>query len=256
MERPSRISFAITKAASTWRLKRGNVCGVLVGIVVNICREGAAMAVTTIPPATEGMTNEKLGKNQCECLEAKPQANPSREANPENDLYEIWKNSDEASRPEVEMYLLPHLRRHAAKVGWMVLHSYQSHLVDEIAQDAVMDLKTFEGRSAFSTWFHARALKRCYNERRNFKRRKEISLTDFNANTASKASFETRVIVQELLGHLDAEDLELVELKVQEGLVDAEIAEFLGIPRATVQYRWDVVRKKLRAIYNGRHTAE
>jgi len=45
------------------------------------------------------------------------------------------------------------LRIHAAKVCWMVLHNYQPDYIDEVVQDAMLDLNGFEARSEFSTWF-------------------------------------------------------------------------------------------------------
>jgi RNA polymerase sigma factor (sigma-70 family) len=232
-------------------------------IAMLISQEDAVMDVmTTIPPA-ERMTNEASGNDsQPECPVHNPQANPSTETkgdNSENDLYEIWKASDEISRPEVETYLLPHLRRHAAKVCWMVLHSHQPHLIDEIAQDALMELKQFEGRSMFSTWFHSRALYRAYNERRTRDRRKEISFSNLgHLNLASQMDSDVnmRLDVERMLTNIDSKDVELVRLKIAEGMTDDEIAASLGIPRANVQYRWQVLREKLRTLYNGRHTVE
>lgn len=203
------------------------------------------------------MMSESLSTPIAAGVEANPRPNPSVGVNTENDLYEVWKTSDEASRPQVESYLLPHLRRHAAKVCWMVLHSYQSHLIDEISQDALMELYRFEGRSAFSTWFHARALNRCYNERKKMKRRKEVSYGDyFTPSVPARATLETTVMVQSMVDKLDPSEQRLVELKINEGLTDEEIAGELQIPRQTVQYRWTCLRKKLRTMYNDRRTVK
>lgn len=120
-----------------------------------------------------------------------------------------------------------------------------------------MELEHFEGRSAFSTWFHARALNRCYNERKRSQRRKEVSYTDyFTPSVPARASLETSVMVQNMVDKLEPEERQLVLLKINEGLTDEEIAQALAVPRQTVQYRWACLRKKLRAMYNDRHTAE
>lgn len=218
------------------------------------------MCVTKTPPETGETTNKSVGNEPQECPEADitPRLNPSKGANPENDLYEIWKASDTSARPQVEAYLLPHLRRHAAKVCWMVLHSHQPHLIDEISQDVLMELGDFEERSSFSTWFHSRALHRCYKERRDTRRRREISLESpaGRKSIGSSSGFENSIAMQQMVSRLDQEEQFLIKLKVQQGMTDEEAAVELKISRQYVQYLWNGLRKKLRMLYNERHIAE
>lgn len=186
-----------------------------------------------------------------------PGHNPSRGANPENELYELWKVSEPWERPQVENRLLQHLRRHAAKVCWMVLHSHQPHLVDEISVDAIMALDSFEERSAFSTWFHSRALYRCRSEWRNRLNRKEVSLetpglvNQLPLNRSYSNNIEADYAVHEMVERLTPEEQNLVEMKVYAGLSDAAIGEELGMTRQTVQWTWSKLRKRLRDLYHG-----
>lgn len=172
---------------------------------------------------------------------------PPVRKNVENELYRTWKDASTEVRPSVEHRLLQHLRRHAAKVCWLVLHSHQLDLVNEIAQDAIMQLGQFEERSAFSTWFHSRALNRCREELRRQKIRKEVPL---NADWIPRDSgLETKAIVQELWANLDEQEKELVQLKVIEGHSDEEVAEIIDRSRQWVQAAWSQLRKRLREKY-------
>jgi RNA polymerase sigma factor (sigma-70 family) len=189
-----------------------------------------------------------------------PGPNPSRGENPENALYAIWKVAEPWERPQVEERLLQYLRRHASKVCWMVLHTHQPHLVDEIAVDALMALGSFEERSAFSTWFHSRALYRCRSEFRTQMYRKEISLDaphvrQMFARQGSR-DLEADYTVREMLAKLTDREQEFVDLKVQAGYSDADIGTELGMSRQAVQWTWTKLRKKLRGLYSGVETAE
>lgn len=183
-----------------------------------------------------------------------PGQNPSDgEDNPENILYSRWYENPE-SRMEIELLMLPSLRRHAIKVCWMVLHSYDPQIVESICSDALMSLDSFEGRSQFSTWFHGFALNVLRAEYRRRNRRKEISLDavivrpllSFNVNPEQSFS------VREFVNRLHADERELVQLKVFDGHSDAEIAELLSLSREAVTRDWIKLRRKMRVLYAGK----
>lgn len=185
-----------------------------------------------------------------------PRPNPSRGDNPENALYQAWKIAESRERPALENSLLQHLRRHAAKVCWMVLHSHQPDLVDEISQDAIMDLASFGERSAFATWFHARALNRLRLQRRQNIRRKEVPLdvlqkSPIADSVNSYQAIEASALVQEMLTYLTPFELNIVQLKMDDGLTDMEIGIELGYTREWIQITWAKVLKKLKEKYNG-----
>lgn len=193
--------------------------------------------------------------NQCEipCVALKPGPNPSKGENPENVCFQAWKEAEAHQKASIEYRLLQLLRRHASKVCWMVLHSHQSDLIDEIAQDAIMDLKSFEERSAFATWFHGRALNICRMKRRQIIQRKEVSLdvTKLDKLVHRDGGLEIRVIIQEMLAGLSDFERRLVELKVYEGLTDTQAALELGYTHEWIQKCWSRLRKRLKDEYNG-----
>lgn len=182
-----------------------------------------------------------------------PRPNPSTGDNPENVLYSKWQaTTDKASREEVECEMLPYLRRHATKVCWIVLHSYQPHLVEEIAQDAILELARFEGRSLFSTWFHARAYFRTRLEFRRLRIRKEQSLETSSCATMlnpASSNIEASALVQDIITKLTEDEQRFVDLKVNHGLTDEELAVELGMSRSWVQNTWNSLRGKLRTMY-------
>jgi len=59
----------------------------------------------------------------------------------------------------------------------MVLHNYQPDYIDEVVQDAMLDLNGFEARSEFSTWFHWLALNKFRRLFRQRIQRKEVPLS-------------------------------------------------------------------------------
>lgn len=186
-----------------------------------------------------------------QCEEANPRPNPSVESNPENILYEAWRVAEEWQRPEIEVQLLQLLKRHASKVCWMVLHSNQTDFIDQIAQDAILKMSGFQGRSAFSTWFHTNALNFCRTKRTQNNQRKEVPLDNVRWDGIS-AGLETRVIVQEMLSKLTDVERRLIELKVDEGLTDEEVAAQLGFTHEWVQKLWSRLRKRLKEEYGSR----
>jgi RNA polymerase sigma factor (sigma-70 family) len=186
-----------------------------------------------------------------------PGSNPSeRGDNPENTLYEAWKAApDSQTRAQVESSLLPLLRTHASKICWVVLHSHQPHLIEEMATDVILEIDSFKELSLFSTWVHSRFYNRARVEFRKLLIRKE---TAFTATTRERAApngisvAESAIDAQRLLSCLNERDQEFVRLKVFEGYTDAEIAKALDISVVWVRKLWLKLRKQMRTLYDGK----
>jgi RNA polymerase sigma factor (sigma-70 family) len=193
--------------------------------------------------------------NQIEGLEeTTPGPTPLKVENRENVLFEAWKTSTPQERSALEYQILQSVRRHASKVCWMVLHSHQPDLIDEIAQDVLMDLGSFREQSAFSTWVHSRARFRCQSQFKQNRQRREVSITALPSTQLYASERDSnmflKVLVQELLANLSVFERQLVDLKVDEGLSDAEIGLRLGFTREWIQKSWSRLRKKLKGKYN------
>ena len=77
----------------------------------------------------------------------------------EDELYEKWRNADEADTCELEAELYSAFKRHAQIVVFLKSLYYQSDLAHDIAVDAIRGLPRFEGRSELSTWVHGIAVR-------------------------------------------------------------------------------------------------
>jgi RNA polymerase sigma factor (sigma-70 family) len=167
-------------------------------------------------------------------------------------LYEVWKTAEPWQQPAVEQRLLQCLRQHASRLCWIILHSHEPDLVEEIAVDTILALKSFEGRSAFSTWFHARAKYKCMELLRKRILRNEVQIENVMGTLGRVGNIESDYVVREMLASLTDAERELVFLKVYDGCSDADIAETLGVSRQKVQWLWSRLRKRLRDLYGGK----
>lgn len=186
-----------------------------------------------------------------------PGPNPSQRGdNPENLLYEAWKVApDSQTREEVESRLLPLLRTHASKICWVVLHSHQPHLIEEMATDVILEINSFGERSLFSTWVHSRFYNRARVEFRKLCIRKETGFTVTTRDTASSNGIsvvESAIDASRILSSLSERDQEFVRLKVFEGCSDAEIAKALGLSVVWIRKLWLKLRRQMRTLYGGK----
>lgn len=179
-----------------------------------------------------------------------PRPYPSSGVNPENVLYEEWKTASQEARPEVETRLIALLRVHAAKVCWLVLHNYQPDYIEEVLQDALLDLPNFEQRSEFSTWFHGLALNKFRRLFRQRTQRKEVPLSQ--EDKPEDNNLFSKVFAKEIIESLTDEEKELVHLRFTEGLSFREIADHLGISHVSVLERWVWLQRRLKERYGVR----
>jgi RNA polymerase sigma factor (sigma-70 family) len=93
----------------------------------------------------------------------------------------LWRSHVASGTQETEAALAKHLLRHARRIT----HTILQRIDDDIAQRATIhvlrNLDTFEGRSAFSTWFHSIVANMCYYALRQQYRTKLQELKDFHA---------------------------------------------------------------------------
>ena len=170
--------------------------------------------------------------------------------NAENQLYENWITGNPEDRLKLEKELIVQLKRHAARVCWMVLRSNSPDLIDEIAYNAILELDQFNGDSLFSTWFHARALHRCYNERRFQRYAKKLTAEKLypEQENSKRTQLDSRILVQKILAAAKDDERELLELKFK-GYTFEEIAEILNVSKKAVNKKWHRLVRRLNKYY-------
>jgi len=126
----------------------------------------------------------------------------------------------------------------------MILRSLQEDMAEELAQDALLEIDSFQGDSLFSTWFHARVKYHCYNVRRSLRSRNTTYLSQ-TKDTSAIDAVETRVILQELMRDWSDTERKVVDY-VLEGYTVREIADILGISAMTVSRTWQRILDRIR----------
>jgi RNA polymerase sigma-70 factor (ECF subfamily) len=128
-------------------------------------------------------------------------------------------------------------------------------LTQETFASAWRSIHQFEGRASFATWLHKIAL----NVYRKYRQRRRLPVASLDEERlADPADTESSLIEQ-----LEAEELrqrawraverlpetyrELIVLRYYQGLRYREVAELLGVPMGTVQFRLHTAMKKLQA---------
>ena len=123
---------------------------------------------------------------------------------------------------------------------------------DEDAADAIQDtilgcwekLQTLKKEKYFKTWITRVLINRCYDIRK-----KQQRITVLEEYEEPSAEDQYNVELKEALGQLDEKYRIVLVLYYSEGYQTGEIAEFLEIPRSTVQTRLQRGREKLEAYY-------
>ncbi|MGB9597534.1 MAG: RNA polymerase sigma factor, partial [Candidatus Poribacteria bacterium] len=127
--------------------------------------------------------------------------------------------------------------------------------VDDVTQDVficLMDsISTFEGRSAFSTWFHKITMNKVADYHRKMARRKE----DFSEDEVSYIfnpweEMDDELIIEQIFETIPRKYREILLLRHSEDLSFSEIAEKLGLSYEATRSRYRralmLVRKKVR----------
>ncbi len=149
---------------------------------------------------------------------------------------------------------------------------------EEQAKDAVQDaflkvyrsLDRFEGRAGFYTWLYRIVMNQCLDHKRRDKSDREVEWNDESAvgvldaseSAASPAGrdadreapdvaierSETRQAVARPIDALPEDARRTIQLREIDGLSYKEIAEAMGIPKATVMSRLHYARQRLREL--------
>jgi len=135
-------------------------------------------------------------------------------------------------------------------------------LCQETFLKAYRAIRTFEERSALSTWLYRIATNLCLSHRRTRRRRPELSLDGLTDPDGEKPGYEVadssmepgatlevkerREKVRRMIATLDPDFRAVVVLRDMEGLSYEEIADALGVPVGTVRSRLHRARLELK----------
>jgi len=148
---------------------------------------------------------------------------------------------------------------------------------EEQARDAVQEallkayrsLGSFEGRSAFYTWFYRLVKNQCIDQMRRRRSDRNVEWQDergvelalgaqgrvvasgsdaSDAPEGRAARSQVQRLVADAMQQLPEDARRTLQLRELDGLEYAEIAEVLGIPKGTVMSRLHYARKRLREL--------
>lgn len=147
------------------------------------------------------------------------------------------------------------VHRHQQRV-WQICYRLLGNEHD--AQDAAQEvfvrlflhLQSFQGRSRFSTWLHAIAVRTCLSLRRSRGRRARRETTAEhevleNVGGASQPRGEQPAEVYELLDVLDEEDRAMLILKYAEDYTFEELAEIFNLTTSACKMRAMRARQRI-----------
>lgn len=144
------------------------------------------------------------------------------------------------------------LSRYRERV-WRICYRLLGH--DDDAQDAAQEVfvrlfterRKFEGRSKYSTWVHAIAVRTCLMLRRGRgRRRRHESAAAEQAQLVSLSPEPGLSLdLRQMLDRLDEEDRALVILKYGESYSYDELAEIFGLSAAACKMRVSRAKEKL-----------
>jgi RNA polymerase sigma-70 factor (ECF subfamily) len=176
----------------------------------------------------------------------------------EDDELELVKRSQRGDR-EAFAVLVERYQQRVINVARALVHNLDDAV--ELAQEtfirAFQNLRSFEGRSSFSTWLYRIASNLAIDWRRRETRypiahgedaenelRRIPSTQGDSFREASRDEVSRKV--REALKELTAEHREVILLREMEGLSYEEISEILGCPKGTVMSRLHYARNHLR----------
>lgn len=135
------------------------------------------------------------------------------------------------------------VRTYFSKIHSRVYHLIPEPDVDDVIQDIFIglldSLDSFEGRSAFTTWFYRIAMNKIADYHRRISRRKE-NLNEEEVYRSFNPWEETDEIltIENALANLPPKYKEVLILKCAEGLTFVEIAQKLGLTYEAARSRY------------------
>lgn len=167
-------------------------------------------------------------------------------------VYELWV-SDKTNQVVYD-WLFHGIRNYAMQIGREMFSGDKDvpefrDAANDIALDMMNQLDQYDNKGfKFSTWLHKALVRDFMDWLRAYKARPDrISLDDPDHPIVEivQPTQVQIVFVQELISKLNLEEQELWERKAF-GESDESIAKDFGIPRRTLTWRWDQLRKKLK----------
>lgn len=161
----------------------------------------------------------------------------------ENQVYARWQEEP------TNQVLMDELRRlllhHAQAVMYSILRRSDTALAAEAADKVMLNLEHFQGDSLFTTWAHSIITRTMYYQRRQGRRRKEVSIEKAEL-LGGELSLGVVDIIQTAKKVLDSEQFAVFEEKVLRGRTFDEIEDALSLPHSTVHRQWTRIVSTLR----------
>lgn len=184
----------------------------------------------------------------------------------ENGLYAKWLETDPAERGDVEAKLCAAVRRHVQAVLWKALGEAPPDPVQAVTAAVMTKIGKFRGKSKFSTWVHAAALRKAKEYIRGKVRARKV-FDEYVAVVESdrdddeprvgeiipsvSPQLEGEIAVKEFLASLSDEDAALLRYK-DEGLRSKQIAKAMGTTVEAVDSRWARLKPKVKIFHQMR----
>ena len=155
--------------------------------------------------------------------------------------------SDKQERSVAEAHLYRALLSLARLVVNKTLRRNDEDLVVNVAGDIFLQLHTFDGRSAFSTW----AGRIAHNETVDYRRREErsVGLETLSHAVIGDKPCRYAVFVSEARRRLSAEENALLDLLL-EGMSATEIAELRRVTKSAIRYEIDQLTGRLEGLWH------
>jgi RNA polymerase sigma factor (sigma-70 family) len=135
----------------------------------------------------------------------------------------------------------------ARNIVYMILHRERMDLAANAATFAVLNLETYRGDSAFSTWSHRIARNVAYREAEKLNARKEDSLADMDPEHMpldTGLDGYAASLMADIVKTLDPVDQKILEYKLF-GMSVEEICEELDLTEGAVWMRWTRIKEQI-----------
>ena len=165
----------------------------------------------------------------------------------DEELVERFKNGDTDS---LDILVKAHLPRVYNRVHNLVPEPDAEDVTQDIFLGLMDSIGSFQGRSAFATWFHRITMNKVADYHRKISRRKE----DLSEERCQRAfnpwkGMDEELVVREALKEVPWKYREILMLKFLEGFSFGEIAEKLGLTYEATRSRYRraiaMVREKM-----------
>lgn len=145
----------------------------------------------------------------------------------DEELVERIKNGDKEA---LDMLVKAYFHKVYNRVHSLVPEADAEDVTQDIFMSLVDSISSFQGKSAFSTWFHRISMNKVADYHRKIARRKEQLSDDEPIRIINPwTETENELVIKQALMDLPEKHQEILLLKFSEGLSFAEIAERLNL---------------------------